>query len=362
MIGKTNAISGVSDPVPKIRTVSGSVISISNALAMPAASLAVDIDAVQSGSGDPSPDNVRPITGFTGVNIWRTGTNVCEEEFEDGYITASGALSSYQYAIRSKNYNSCVPNTQYYYKITPGISGVNIAWYDASKTFIQRDSDRGNTVITAPSNARFFKLSIYNYKSVNPTYSNDISINYPSTVTDYEPYQGNLYTIDLDGTVYGGTLDVTTGVLTVDRAMQDLGELDWGYSSVTNGSGDTVPVFRSLANVISAKAHAKGLSSAYDVANGGTYATCLKKIREENCSIWINSSYWSSSSLRIVVRNDAYTDADLFKTAVSGVQLVYELATPQTYQLTATEVQMLLGNNTLWADSGDTELQYWARR
>ena len=32
-------------------------------------SLIVGIDPVQAGSGDPSPDNVRPITGWTGANI-----------------------------------------------------------------------------------------------------------------------------------------------------------------------------------------------------------------------------------------------------------------------------------------------------
>lgn len=37
---------------------------------MPLKGLTVDIEPVQSGSGDPSPDNVRPITGWTGVNVF----------------------------------------------------------------------------------------------------------------------------------------------------------------------------------------------------------------------------------------------------------------------------------------------------
>ena len=49
-----------------------------------------------------------------------------------------------------------------------------------------------------------------------------------------------------------------------------------------------------------------------------------------------------------------------FKSAMSGVQLCYELATPQTYQLTPTEVTTLLGDNTIWADTGDTTAEYRA--
>ena len=38
--------------------------------------------------------------------------------------------------------------------------------------------------------------------------------------------------------------------------------------------------------------------------------------------------------------------------------VVYELATPQTYQLTPTEVTTLLGDNTIWADTGDVTVTY----
>ena len=46
-------------------TVSGSIVHIEDALAKPLKSIVVNIDPVQSGTGDPSPDNIRPITGWT---------------------------------------------------------------------------------------------------------------------------------------------------------------------------------------------------------------------------------------------------------------------------------------------------------
>lgn len=43
------------------------------------------------------------------------------------------------------------------------------------------------------------------------------------------------------------------------------------------------------------------------------------------------------------------------------VQLVYELATPQTYQLTPQDVDSLLGDNNVWHDAnGNTTANYRA--
>jgi hypothetical protein len=64
----------------------------------------------------------------------------------------------------------------------------------------------------------------------------------------------------------------------------------------------------------------------------------------------------------VVVRDDRYSDATQFKAAMNGVQLVYELATPLTYQLTPTQVKSLLGSNNVWADCGKIlEGQYFSK-
>lgn len=43
-----------------------------------------------------------------------------------------------------------------------------------------------------------------------------------------------------------------------------------------------------------------------------------------------------------------------------GAEVAYTLATPQTYQLTPTEVDLLLGTNNIWTDSGEVEVTYKA--
>ena len=57
------------------------IISVSDALAKPAIDLQCKIVAVQEGSGDPSPQNIRNIVGFTGLSVFR-GSNVSVENKE----------------------------------------------------------------------------------------------------------------------------------------------------------------------------------------------------------------------------------------------------------------------------------------
>jgi hypothetical protein len=70
----------------------------------------------------------------------------------------------------------------------------------------------------------------------------------------------------------------------------------------------------------------------------------------------------ASGALYLKVKNNAYIDATAFKTAMNGAQVVYELATPQTYQLTPTIIKSLQGDNNFFASTGEViKLQYWGK-
>jgi hypothetical protein len=74
----------------------------------------------------------------------------------------------------------------------------------------------------------------------------------------------------------------------------------------------------------------------------------------------IGCNFLGNTDAAMIVQDSAYTDAAVFKTAVSGQKLVYPLATPVTYQLTPTEVTTLLGTINIWADCGDSTVEYRA--
>ena len=55
----------------------------------------------------------------------------------------------------------------------------------------------------------------------------------------------------------------------------------------------------------------------------------------------------------IRVNDTTYTDAATFKTAMSGVKLVYELPTPQTIPQDNLAIASQDGTNNIFADSGE---------
>ena len=72
-------------------TVSGPTpLLMPGALAKPMRAASFAISPVQSGSGDPSPSNVRPITGWTGCTAWVSGGNIFKYPFVDTTKTDKG--------------------------------------------------------------------------------------------------------------------------------------------------------------------------------------------------------------------------------------------------------------------------------
>lgn len=257
---------------------------------IPVKDLAIAIEPVQAGSGDPSPSNVRPISGWTAANVMRTGKNLFDKNDPDvmhGYAvsTTNGTLYTASSGIWSASGFMPVKGGNQYI-----ISGDNVAndlaFYDANKVFISGTSD-GRRAITAPANACYARMDY--------TIANEDSIQFEqsSAATAYEAYHGETHAILFPseaGTVYGGTLNVTTGKLTVDRAM------------IASYNGEALP------------------------------------------GEWISD-------------RDVYASGTA---PTTGSQVVYALAEPVEYDLTPTEVNTLLGENNIWADCGDSTVEYRA--
>lgn len=165
-----------------------------------------------------------------------------------------------------------------------------------------------------------------------------------STATTYEPYQEQIVEAPLPETVYGGTLDLETGELVVDRASVDLGTLNWSYNSTYN-------MFATWLNKASTNTNAI-ISVQY--VNFTNYASLISDTTK-------NGIYKSPDvNHTLYVRDTRYTDADTFKTAMSGVQLVYELATPITYTLTPKQLALLKGTNHISTNASTVKVTFRA--
>ena len=150
--------------------------------------------------------------------------------------------------------------------------------------------------------------------------------------------------------IFGGYVDLISGKLVVDKVMVDLGTLSWGR--YTDGAGYfAVPE----ANIplkpkrpVSPSTKANAICSKYMVEP--TNNIYLQGFIDKTIGIHTNGS--------IIAQDTTYTNVTTFKSAMNGVQLVYELATPQTYQLTPQQVNTLVGTNNVWSEQGNIELSY----
>ena len=290
-------------------------------------SAVVTLEPKQAGSGDPSPENVRAISGYDSVTVTRCGKNLLKltgrtvqsvpADFQptsektkypvgDGYLYVGVTSNGYwlpdvitEYVITD---NSISVNTRYRgygigmcVKIVPGASYV-----------VGKDGDDTNTAINAITTKKDGLVSRFTVLEENKftaqdgeewvivlfrpapnaliTYQNP-QLERGSTPTPYEPYQpGTTSTLTLPETIYGGTVDAVSGV----------GSKTWGY--IASYNGESLP------------------------------------------GEWISD-------------RDVYSAGT---TPTAGAQVAYKLATPETFQATGNQaLPAVAGLNTVYAD-GDS--------
>ena len=284
-------------------------------------------------------ENICPITGWTGCEVDVAGVNVWDEEWVLGYwdYQNNGAFVPNSGFFACKNKIPVLPNTAYYWK-TPSVTR-EMLFYDGDGNYISRLPIGGTVssiVITTTSNCRY--VTFYYGGVYGTTYNNDISINYPSTDHDYHSGTSNAtYTSALPETVYGGTVDLVSGEVVIDRAMVDMGSLNWALLSASR--------FWVMPSGMKPFTH-NIMSSQYEEKNVG-----IGSLNDGEMTTQAGSG-------EVYLKDTRYTTATEFKSAVSGQQLVYELATPRTIQLTPQEIRTLVGTNNVWSEDGDVEITY----
>lgn len=214
------------------------------------------------------------LLSFNGTGIKTVGFNQWDEEWEDGSITSSGVLQPISSSIRSKNFCPCLPNTTYYLRMIEGSTGQAICWYDSAKNFIIRVTDQETRNAISPSNASYFKLSLYNYKIQDyVTYNNDVCLNISDTLKNgtYEPYTSS--TLSLPISTYFPTGMKSAGSvydeLTPSKAITRVGSRAYqsGDESDTTVNTDGTTTYYALTTPIETDVD---LDLSYNTYEGGT--------------------------------------------------------------------------------------------
>ena len=336
-------------PVTEWQTESGSVVSIANARRRDAKSAIVTLEPIQDLShGDPSPTNLCPISGHSSVTAVRDGKNLFD----------STILGSYGWNRYFKNpLKSAGTITFSCGEILLGNDkkGGALCFADESLQRIGNyivGYDFGRTVFSVTINATQeqadapYILFLPNGSGCTQEIIDNAHIQLElGSATAYESYQGISVTLSLGQTVYGGSVDLVSGVGTVDRFCGNV-------TNVSNKQEDangyywyrTLNDFQFPAiNGLNAKAISNRLKKTSNVSTSSAdgvftvYANGIVRWKEQGS-----------------LTKEQYIEY----LSANPLQLCYELSTPITFQLSPNQLEMLERYNTIWADEGEIAVTY----
>ena len=146
--------------------------------------------------------------------------------------------------------------------------------------------------------------------------------------------------------IFGGYVDLISGKLVVDKVSVDLGTLDWALRTTGNSNKLLSTSVKEIGwyNVSTVT----GLCSDYSVIGKSSASELISVLDTADIGLY----FYNAGTL------DHYVYLVIPKENSPSGTLVYELATPQTYQLTPQQVNTLVGTNSVWSEQGNIELSY----
>lgn len=322
---------------PHIETASGGVANFKTDMIAPLKECKINFLPKQSGSGDPSPTNIRPISGWDGMTVTRCGKNLFSGTERDTLYPVHIPVGT-KVAASVKGINSGV---RYYDK-----DRVRIDYWTLSYTPSFDSSRRYNTFTIINRDCEYFEF----YGGTSPTDMQvEIIPSTSSTPTAYEPHTASTFPISWtqQGTVYGGYVDLVSGELVAEWEFASGRWGDIRNDSPNQTTGFYVGYLNFNNTIIAAHAQSKyGVNSICNILN---------TIRWNGGSITPEHYYTGNPSS--IGKGRAYIYANYDDDLM--IQMVAKLATPVRYQLTPTQIKALKGINNIYSDADSAEVKFW---
>ena len=335
---------------PHIETTTGSIASFNTNATLSLKKAQFGFTPVQEGTGDPSPSNVRTITGWDGLDVSLCSTNLFDGEMENGDISETtgqnNGTSSSRY--RCKNYVPYNIEMGGFYFHSPGRTGnFRIFSYDANKNFIGYGSYTLNSVITFSTNDNTKRIKYIRFRFGSSAINDDvqISINIPNTVNTYIPYKGQTISVSWSssGTIYGGYVDLITG------------ELAQTWQTALLNDPDKWSTYQTYRHIYDETFDAYLYNSEHAVFS------LLCSIVPTDITTDSTARWRGSSNLKPCIMSETITLEQIKQNAEAGnIQIAYMLKNPIIYPLTPTQLKSFRGTNNLWSNgNGNATVQYW---
>ena len=327
--------------------------TVSNYTVYPMLRLATETDATYAPYS-----NICPISGWDSVEVTRTGKNLLnlgnliiknvpytDMVFSKAILLKAGVYTtsienvanatSWRFGFRFFESDGTVIMRAMSNGVVSFNPNIDIADTYNNGTACLETHNGTRTYFTLTLSRDVYVCFSFSSGDVSGTTTVDFQLELGATATSYEPYQGQTYQTTLPQTVYGGTLDVVSGVLTVDRAMYE----PTSIYAVGQGSGKYYWIVTNDLTPPAPENNAGDLKSNIFRASYG--------VSEGNCYITAYGKYIVAVPVDQTLNTKALANAWMQE---NHPQFCYLLKEPQTYQLTPTQIDSLLGRNNVWSD------------
>ena len=343
------------------------------------AAIAFQVEAGSEMSAFRPYSNICSITGWTRAKVTRTGKNLLPNVIEDSvtkngitvdslgngefhiYGTTAQGVYSYVYltledpiVIKDLWYFHCNNSASY------GNTKIAISLRTAKRVLI-RDVWMNNENTTAQISQECVGEELASIMFATPP---NMSIDYTcklmmsaSADDEFVPYQGETYDITFPseaGTVYGGTLTINAdgdGELVVNRVMVTIDGTGIGKENVGWSTWEYVYYAR-----IAQRGKQPSTEAVPNILSNQMVAGSYTQLRNADRTGIITFTglgdylEWASSAATLA--------EEQARLSASPMQAVYELAEHITYTLTAEQISLLTGVNTLQANTGNITVKY----
>jgi len=324
------------------------------------------LEPKQAGGGEAAPDNIRPISGWTGTKLVRAGKNLMPKQTFNGIFVSNG---DGVYSLAANNTGaSAVIKFPFKAGVNYTLSVTTISGASLKPCIIVRDPDDSGmycsnyTDASQPVTVRFENDTEWNVllqtgsEAGHAVYGDKwvLQIEIGETATEYEPYQGLNLSADFGQTVYGGRLDWQKGVLKADKAIVAFNGTEAAW---VRHDASGLMYINALQNP---ELPVQGQGSPYGVCSHYRRTTANNYFDMEDGEFATGMHQFSSITAYAIfkdAKNGASVDA--WKAYLAGqyaagtpVQVVYKLAAPVEIPLTPQEIKQLEGINTLYGDAG----------
>lgn len=307
----------------------------------------------------------RILSGITAADVHSSGKNLFDKsnylQSTVGFSGNSTSTPSTLSTLGSKCAWYPLPGGVTYLITCPSRNSQRFAVFSSSAyptvggpmTKCVRDNSAESITFAAPAGTKWIGLQLIlssgDVTNIDTAVS-QLQIEIASSATTYSAFSGSHTTVTFPagaGTVYGATLNMTAGVLTVTHAIKTFdGSETWELVD----SGD-YPYFRSSLSVSPFGSSDYGWSSHFD----------YKIIRGANDLIGIGTVISGTPYVAARPGDSVATTAAEMKswcaaqnTAGTPLQVVFPLLRPTDYPITATSYTMAEGTNHFWSSANGT--------